>query len=426
MNDQQPVPIRSRPHGGQEIAGFGRWLGDKGNVCAVALELASVKEFNEAIVNAIPSSILAFNRDLRLIYANDTFFEQWRHPRAALGQSLTELLSPEIVREERWEEMMQEVLATGQPIINRVMDHVSPTRGRTVIRFSLLRLRDRQAAAAEEMGGCPGAGLGCLNLRAGEAPPLNTWQGDKVLLVMDDITEQRAWQRQLVQSEKLAGLGQLSAGIAHELRTPLNAINVAAYCVADSLKDPNPDLEEMEECLTVIQRNVARAEKIITALMQFARPSEDQLVAVDINELLETTLAILNKSFADADVEVQTRLNGAPPVRCRPDTVKQALLNIIVNGVQAMPEGGRLTLTTFYNEPERMVCLEVTDTGQGIPPEHLEHIFQPFFTTKTTDQGTGLGLTIAQTAVEADGGRILVCSEVGRGTTFTIQLPAAA
>jgi len=99
--------------------------------------------------------------------------------------------------------------------------------------------------------------------------------------------------------------------------------------------------------------------------------------------------------------------------------VKQALLNIIVNGVQAMPKGGLLTLTTFYSEPERMVCVEVTDTGQGIPTEHLEHIFRPFFTTKTADQGTGLGLTIAQTAVEADGGRILVRSEVGRGTTFT-------
>jgi len=123
---------------------------------------------------------------------------------------------------------------------------------------------------------------------------------------------------------------------------------------------------------------------------------------------------------------VHTSLNGVHPARCRPDTIKQALLNIIVNGIQAMPQGGTLSLRTFYEPRQGMVGIEIRDTGHGIAPENLPRIFHPFFTTKQPGEGTGLGLTIAHTAVESDGGQIQVESQPGAGSTFTVLLPAAA
>lgn len=396
----------------------------------VAHEVASLKEFSAAIVESIPSSVLVFNRDLRLIYANQVFFKVWCRPPTDLGKLLHELLPLEVVEQEGWEEKIRRVLTTGEPVFEQALQHIAPYRGRTVIRFSISRLRHSPVGLstlpAPPNTFCPDFLEDQCPTPCEDCPVYaEAWQGDKALLIMDDITEQHLLQQQLIQSEKLAAMGQLSAGIAHELRNPLNAINVAAYCVADSLRDPSPDLEEMRECLEVIQRNITRAQKIITEIMQFARPSDDQAVAVDVNELVISILSILNKSFADANIEVRTSLNGAYPARCRPDTIKQALLNIIVNGIQAMPEGGVLSLRTFYESRNGMVGIEIQDTGHGIAPENLSRIFHPFFTTKQPGEGTGLGLTIAHTAVESDGGQIQVESQLGVGTTFTVRLPAA-
>jgi signal transduction histidine kinase len=327
--------------------------------------------------------------------------------------------------------MIRRVLDTGESVVEQTFQHLSPHRGRTVIRFSLSRLHHSPVALSTLPSPpntfCPDFMQGRCQTICEDCPVYaEAWQGDKALLIMDDITEQHLLEQQLIQSEKLAGMGQLSAGIAHELRNPLNAINVAAYCVADGLREAEPDLEEMRECLEVIQRNVTRAQKIITEIMQFARPSENQTVAIDVNELVVSTLSILNKSFTDANIEVRTSLNGARSARCRPDTIKQALLNIIVNGIQAMPHGGVLSLRTFHNARQGMVGIEIQDTGHGIAPEDLPNVFNPFFTTKEPGQGTGLGLTIAHTAVESDGGQIHVESQIGVGSTFTVCLPAAA
>jgi signal transduction histidine kinase len=357
-------------------------------------ELEQLQAFNAALVQIMPSSLLVFDRDLRLIYANDTFFQTWQYPREVLGQTLSAFLPPQVLTAEGWGEMIEQVLETGKPILERKMTHDSPTRGRTVVRLSLLRLAD------------PG--------------------GARAILILHDITEQHLLELQLLQSEKLAGLGQLSAGIAHEIRNPLNAINMAVYCVADMLReDPGIALEDLEPYLDIIRRNVTRADKVITDVLQFARPSGVEPAPVDLNDLLQTTLSILDKSFVARGIEVQTQLNGAPRAYCHPDTAKQALLNIIVNSLQAMPHGGTLSLRTFYDEAQQLVCAEIGDTGGGIPPEHLPNIFNPFFTTKEPGEGTGLGLSIARSAIEAEGGRILVDSEVGRGTLITVQLPTA-
>lgn len=357
-------------------------------------ELEQLQAFNAALIQIMPSSLLVFDRELRLLYANDTFFQTWQYPREILGQTLTTFLPPGTVAAEGWEKMIRQVLETGEPILERKMNHESPSRGRTVVRLSLLRLY--------------------------------TPTGERAILILHDITEQHLLELQLLQSEKLAALGQLSAGIAHEIRNPLNAINMAVYCVADMLQsDPSPAWEEVEPYLDIIRRNVGRADKIITEVLQFARPSGSEPTVVDLNELLRATLSILDKSFAGRGIEVQTHLREGSWAYCRPDTAKQALLNLIVNSLQAMPGGGVLTLRTFYDEVRHAVCAEIGDTGEGIPPENLPNIFNPFFTTKEPGEGTGLGLSIARSAIEADGGRIWVDSRKGGGTVITVQFPKA-
>lgn len=357
--------------------------------------LADLQAFTEAIVQAIPSSILVFNRNLELEYANETFFKVWHRSREDLGKRLTTWLPPQVVDEEGWATMIWQVIDTGEPIVEQHKSHASPTRGLTHVRVSVL-------------------------------PHTHAGGETRALVVLHDITQRYELEQQLLQSEKLAGLGQLSAGIAHELRNPLNAINIAAYCVAEGLRDPEPERAELEEQLKLIQRNVARAERIITDILQFARPSGAAPMPVDINELIETTLSLLDKSFVARGLVVEKELNGGPKAFCSPDTAKQVLLNVIVNALQAMPDGGTLGLRTFYDAQREMVCAEISDTGPGIPPEHLSSIFNPFFTTKEPGQGTGLGLSIARSAVEKAGGQITVESDWGRGTTLRVQLPAVS
>jgi len=386
--------------------------------------LALLRSLIKAIEDTISSCFLLLNRDLLSLYANAAFFRIWPEARNKLGCPLEELWPREVFRAAPWEKWLREVLETGQPRLNQVVEWESPGQQTQVFRFSLLPLAER---------GQPLSPHFCVEFVPVECHQVCSvctansefWQGEKVLLLGEDLTQQRRWEQQLLQSEKLAGLGQLVAGIAHELRNPLSSINAAAYYVADALTEANPDLADIPQYLELIQRNVRRAERIITNLMQFARPDRPEPQSVDLNELVSTTLSLLNKSFADSKVELILQRNDIPPARCRPDTVKQALLNIIVNGLQAMPQGGQMTIQTFFAPERGMSCIAVTDTGIGIPPEHLSAIFQPFFTTKAPYEGTGLGLSIALMAVEADGGHIFVESEPGRGSTFTIELPRA-
>ncbi len=139
---------------------------------------------------------------------------------------------------------------------------------------------------------------------------------------------------------------------------------------------------------------------------------------------MQAALDIIAKDAERRGIVIKTALKPLPLVRCRPDAVKQAVLNILLNAVQAMPDGGTLSVRTEHEEATNQVRLIIADTGHGIPPENLPRIFDPFFTTKPPGEGTGLGLSIARTAIEADGGLILAESEVGKGSTFTIVLPA--
>jgi polar amino acid transport system substrate-binding protein len=217
----------------------------------------------------------------------------------------------------------------------------------------------------------------------------------------------------------MAAIGQLAAGIAHELRNPLAIVMNALYDLRQLLGSPDP---EIQEDLRIAEEEIARAQATIKNLLEFSRESSAEAEHVDVNELLTRTLQLMQKYLQDNGVRVHTELGPVPACIANGNAMRQIALNLITNAVQAMPDGGELTLRTARSGTDR-IKLEVHDTGVGIPQSRLKDIFNPFYTTKAPGQGTGLGLSVVHSIIERYRGEIRVTSEVGIGTTFTIELP---
>jgi PAS domain S-box-containing protein len=234
-----------------------------------------------------------------------------------------------------------------------------------------------------------------------------------------DISDRKRLESQLIQSEKMAAIGQLAAGIAHEIRNPLGIIANALYDLGEIVDSNSP---EVKEDLRIAKEEMARVQAIIINLLEFSRESRAELESVDINDLLRKTLQLMSKSLQNSDVRVITELGPLGTCVANQNALRQIFLNLITNAVQAMPSGGELRLRTAPLEDGR-IQLEFSDTGVGIPPEDLNSIFNPFFTTKAPGQGTGLGLSVVHSVVQRYGGEIRVRSQVNQGSTFTIEFP---
>jgi PAS domain S-box-containing protein len=240
-----------------------------------------------------------------------------------------------------------------------------------------------------------------------------------VQLICVDISDRKRLESQLIQSEKMAAIGQLAAGIAHELRNPLAIVMNALYDLGHLLNGRDP---EVAEDLRIAEEEIGRAQAIIKNLLEFSRESGAELARLDVNDLLTRTLHLMQKYLQDHGVRVTTALGPIPPCLANANAMRQIALNLITNAVQAMPAGGELTLRTAP-VGTNLIRIEVRDTGVGIPAEHLQDIFNPFYTTKDPGQGTGLGLSVVHSILRRYHGDIRVASEVGVGTTFTIDLP---
>jgi len=240
-----------------------------------------------------------------------------------------------------------------------------------------------------------------------------------VLLICIDMSEQRRLEAQLVQSEKMAAIGQLAAGIAHELRNPLAIVMNVLYDLRARLDTADG---EVNEGLRIAEEEIGRAQAIIKNLLEFSRESSGDLERLDMNDLVRRTLQLLGKYLESSGVAVAAELDDVPVCVANDNALRQILLNLVTNAVQAMPRGGRLVVRTGRRSPDR-VRLEVQDTGVGIPQAHLKDIFNPFFTTKAPGQGTGLGLFVVHAILQRYGGEVRVASELGVGTTFTVELP---
>jgi PAS domain S-box-containing protein len=235
--------------------------------------------------------------------------------------------------------------------------------------------------------------------------------------MVEERTEQlRTAQERLARQEKLALLGQLAGSVGHELRNPLGAISNAVYLLGMLLDDGEPQVQEVLQILT---GEVDAANQVISSLLDFGRSGAPAWQSVDINALVQD---VLSRTAVPEGIEVaQSLADFLPTVVADPRHVQQMVGNLILNGIEAMPDGGTLRIRTAAVS-EKWVTVTCTDSGVGISEENLKKIFEPLFTTKA--KGIGLGLTLVRALAEAHGGSVEVQSQVGRGSSFTIKLPS--
>jgi signal transduction histidine kinase len=228
--------------------------------------------------------------------------------------------------------------------------------------------------------------------------------------------ELRQTERRARAAEDLASLATLVAGLAHEIGTPMGVIRGHAEALTGAVAG-----EKAQWRVRTILEQIDRISTIIRSLLNLARPRQAVCIPVDLAEVFDTALAFLSERIARRGVVVERRYEPVPTLLGDPDKLQQLFLNLVLNGIDAMPQGGKLTAT--LKPIEGAVEIQIADSGSGIPAADVEQIFKPFFTTKPAGRGSGLGLVVAQGIVDDHGGHIDVASEVGRGTVFTIRLP---
>jgi signal transduction histidine kinase len=238
--------------------------------------------------------------------------------------------------------------------------------------------------------------------------------------VQRQMEELKATQQQLVQSTKLAAIGELAASVAHELNSPLTVILGNTQMLSRRLTDDSASAK-----LAAIEQETERASRIIRNLLDFSRKREPRREPVSINAVITRAVELVQHRLRGRNIDLTTGLDPRVPILSADnDQLTQVLLNLIGNAIDAMPEGGTITVATAIG-PEGDVEFTVTDTGCGMTPEQASRIFEPFFTTKAEGKGTGLGLSISLGIVRSHGGCVTVESEAGKGTTMRARLPVA-
>ena len=238
-----------------------------------------------------------------------------------------------------------------------------------------------------------------------------------IMCVVRDITSEKEKERlekQIFEAEKLASLGQLAAGVAHEINNPLTSVTLITEQLLKEVEDGR-----VRRKLKVIERQVEGAARIARSLLNFARQVTPEIRDVDINAILDKVLEELSVQMGRISLEKD--YGKLPKVKGDELQLRQAFTNVILNAIQAIEGEGKITVKTRAERDA--VVVTISDTGRGIPEEHLSRIFEPFFTTKELGKGTGLGLAIVHGIIERHSGKIEVESEVGKGTSFTITLP---
>ena len=242
------------------------------------------------------------------------------------------------------------------------------------------------------------------------------------LIIMDDITERVELESQLSQADKLSSIGLLAAGVAHEVNTPLAVISSYTQMLAKQLQGDSQKSGLLEK----ITRQTFRASEIVNNLLNFSRTSGTEFARVDINKVITDTLGLLEHQFKVAKIQVESQLTpNISSIEGNPGRLQQVFLNLFLNAKDAMAGGGKLTVATANGET---ISVRVSDTGSGIAPEHIQRIYDPFFTTKTSPKegqarGTGLGLSVTYGIIQEHAGKIRVESDPGAGTTFALDFP---
>jgi len=255
--------------------------------------------------------------------------------------------------------------------------------------------------------------------------PLQPQAGELGLIVeavntmRQELVSKRKLEDQLQRAERLAGLGQIVAGVAHEIRNPLGIVKGTVQLM-ERAAVTEPGLAKYSEHLQIIREQVDRQNRVVEELLSYSRPVKPQLGPVSVPEVIDSVLAFLDPVLRQQGINLEKNLKQALPyILGDGEKLKQVFVNLLLNAREALPQGGNITIAG--SATGEMLQVKITDDGNGISPADLEHIFEPFFSTKET--GTGLGLSIAKQLVELNGGVLTANSEQGKGTSFEISIP---
>jgi two-component system, NtrC family, sensor kinase len=366
-----------------------------GEVAAQSREIEEHRRFTSLIVDSLPVGLYVVDRDYRI--------QSWNRKRETGTQGL------------RRDDVV------GRPVFD-VLTRQPPAQLRAefdrVFETGEIQQTEQEVTAGGET----------RRFRLSKIPM--RLEGDEithVITIGEDVTEYHHVQRQILQSEKLAAIGQLAAGVMHEINNPLATISACVAAIEGRLP-AGPDTAQAEEYLRTIDREVDRCSRIVDGLLDFSRPKAGPRRRVSLNALVDETLFLLkhHQRFKQLNV-VRALTPGLPDTTGSAEQLTQVLIALMLNALDAMEQGGQLTVRTGRS-PARgdEVVVEVEDTGVGIPPDDQSKIFEPFYTTKPPGRGTGLGLSICYGIVADHRGRIEVDSVPGRGATFRVFLPVAA
>ncbi|MFO0698651.1 MAG: PAS domain S-box protein [Nitrospira sp.] len=346
--------------------------------------LRQSEERYRRLVAVSPYAIFV-NRGDRIIFANDQAIKLFGAVKAdeILGKSPMDLFHPDdhAVIRERIHELLE-----GRQLVPVIEEKIIRLDGKPIdVEVSAARFADEE--------------------------------GPAILVMLRDVSERKRLQAQLRRTERIAELGTLASGMAHEIGTPMNVILGRAEYLMDRVTE-----EPIKKGLQTIITQVERITRVMNQLLSFARRKAPERVALDLKQVVEDSLEMFHERLARSQIQVELLLaDPRPMVLADADQMSQVMINLVMNAVHAMPDGGNLHVG-LAAEPQ-MVKLTIADTGHGIPREMIKKIFEPFFTTKEFGQGTGLGLTVVKGIIEEHQGTIAVESEEGKGTTFTILFP---
>jgi PAS domain S-box-containing protein len=364
-------------------------------------EYERLKEFSENIVESINVGILAADLEDRVESWNTQIERLTGIPRqSAVGRKLAELFPADL------------------------SDQFERVRGQTGIHHIYkFELRPTALSALPSHEPVPINGNGSQNggsstLNVAIAPLVSKdFEQIGRLIIFDDVTDRAELEQRLVQADKLSSIGLLAAGVAHEVNTPLAVISTYAQMLAKQVA--NDDQKSI--LLDKIAKQTFRASEIVNSLLNFSRTSTTSFGDVDLNKVVRETMSLLEHQIQKVGVEVKLDLaGGLPPVHGNAGKLQQVFLNLFLNARDAMDGGGMLSVRTWAEESGARV--DVSDTGHGISPEHIQRIYDPFFTTKGSRKGTGMGLAVTYGIVQEHKGSIEVSSRQG-GTRFQLRLP---
>jgi two-component system NtrC family sensor kinase len=362
-------------------------------------EVEAQRRLTQAIIDNLPVSLYAVDRDYRIVAwnRNRELGGQGIPRRNALGRKVFEVLTRQ--PRKQLEEELHRAFDTGT--IERIEQKTLSPEGEN--RYWVVSKIPMRADNENEVS--------------------------HVITLGEDVTARVEANQAIARAEKLAAVGRLAAGVVHEINNPLATISACAEALESRLNDgafdSSPELEDLREYLGLIRSEAFRCKSITNGLLDFSHTRVGQRAHVDIAEVIGAAARLVAHQKRGNNVEIEMEIeDGLPQIMGDAGQLQQAIIALSTNAIDAMPDGGRLTLGA--KRLDGQISLSVSDTGFGIAPDHVTRIFDPFFTTKEVGRGTGLGLAVCYGIVTDHGGRLDVQSVVNAGTTFTISLPTAA